>query len=201
MWKNEENVTHLSAAKPPKKSLVKDRMYAFTMDLFLIGIINKAIMFTYLNFIKAFFFQLPLGVRANLEDKLYAVNSINFLVVFTGYFLLSYYLSEGKTPGKIMFNLKVQCPHTHSDQLSLKTSILRTIGYFVTIPTGFTLLLIPCFRKDKKGIPDWLSDSFVMNSDEEYYIESLEDTGSSKVTLLFPEDPIAKKISSNKKAS
>lgn len=201
MWKSNKIVTHLSAQRPPEKSLVKDRMYAFTMDLFLIGIINKAIMFTYLNFVKAFFFQLPIGVRANLESKLYAVNSINFLVVFFGYFLLSYYLSEGKTPGKIMFNLKVQCPHTHSDQLSLKTAVMRTAGYFVTIPTAFTLLLIPCFRKDCKGIPDWLSDSFVMSSDEQYYIESLEDTGTSKVTPLFPEDPIAKKISNGQKAS
>ncbi|WP_372654897.1 RDD family protein [Halobacteriovorax sp.] len=198
MWNDQKKVLHLSAEKTPRKSLTKDRMYAFTMDLFLIGIINKAILFTYTSFIHSFFHQLPLGVRSNLQNKLQAVNSLNFLVVFIGYFLLSYYLSEGKTPGKIMFNLKVQCPHTHSDQLSLKTSVLRTLGYFVTIPTGFTLLLIPCFRKDGKGIPDWLSDSFVMNSDEEYFIETLEDSGSSKVTPLFPEDPVAKKIGRNK---
>ncbi len=158
-------------------------------------------MFTYVNFVKAFFYQLPLVTRENVADKLSAVNLLNFLVVFCGYFLLSYYLSEGKTPGKIIFNLKVQCPHTHSDQLSLKTSVLRTLGYFITIPTGFTLLLIPYFRRDAKGIPDWLSDSFVMNADEEYLIESLEDTGSAKVTPLFPEDPVAKKISKDRKVS
>lgn len=205
MWKEKSNISHLTTKAPKVRNLVKDRAYAFTMDLFLIGIINKAIMFTYVNFVKTFFHQLPIGIRSNLANQMNQVSFINFLVVFSGYFLLSYYLSEGKTPGKIIFHLKVQSPHSHDGHLSLRSSMLRTLGYFVTIPSAFTLLLIPFFRKDRKGIPDWISNSFVMGTEEEKYIESLEDIGSTKVTPLFPEDPVSKQFSSpageKKKAS
>ena len=199
MWNDKRAIPHLTQKRPSNEGMLKDRSYAFITDLFLIGIINRAIMFTYGNFVRTFFYQMPYNVQRNLSDKMVEATTISFLVVFWGYFLLSYYLSEGRTPGKIMFHLKVQSPHTHEGQLSLKACMLRTLGYFVALPSFFTLLAIPFFRKDKKGIPDLFSNTFVMTIKEERFIESLEEeTTNAIVTPLFPEDPISKDIASDK---
>jgi uncharacterized RDD family membrane protein YckC len=206
MWNDKRKIPHLTQEVPSNEAVLKDRSYAFFTDIFLIGIINRAIMFTYANFIRTFFYQMPYSVQKSLNEKMFEINTMSFFVVFWGYFLLSYYLSEGKTPGKIIFHLKVQSPHTHEGHLSLKACAMRTLGYFVSMPSFFALLAIPYFRKDKKGIPDMLSNTFVMSVKEERFIHSLEDeTSVAQVTPLFPEDPISKDISSDtdkvKKAS
>lgn len=206
MWNENRKIPHLTQDAHSNEAVLKDRSYAFFTDIFLIGIINRAIMFTYANFIRTFFYQMPYSVQKSINDKMFEMNTLSFLVVFWGYFMLSYYLSEGKTPGKIIFHLKVQSPHTHEGHLSLKSCMMRTLGYFVSLPSFFALLAIPYFRKDKKGIPDMLSNTFVMSVKEERYIESLEDEiRVAQVTQLFPEDPISKDISTDtekvKKAS
>ena len=206
MWNDKRKIPHLTQDAPTAEAEIKDRSYAFFTDLFLIAIINRAVMFTYANFLRTFFYQMPYSVQKNISEKMIEMNTISFLIVFWAYFLLSYYLSEGKTPGKIMFHLKVQSPHTNEGHLSLQSCIMRTLGYFISMPTFFALLAIPYFRKDKKGIPDLLSNTFVMSIKEERFIKSLEaETTTAKVTQLFPEDPISKDISTeteeNKKAS
>jgi uncharacterized RDD family membrane protein YckC len=201
MWNDKRPIPHLTQQKPSDEGLLKDRSYAFITDLFLIGIINRAIMFTYGNFVRTFFYQMPYSVQKSFNEQMVQATSLSFIVVFWGYFLLSYYLSEGRTPGKIIFHLKVQSPHTHEGHLSLKSCVLRTLGYFVALPSFFALLAIPFFRKDKKGIPDMLSNTFIMSIKEERYIDSLQDeTGVAAVTPLFPEDPVSKDISDDKKS-
>ena len=206
MWNDNRKIPHLTQSAPKNEAVLKDRSYAFFTDIFLIGIINRAIMFTYANFIRTFFYQMPYSVQKSVSEKMFEVNTMSFFVVFCGYFILSYYLSEGKTPGKIIFHLKVQSPHTHEGHLSLKACVMRTLGYFISMPTFFALLAIPYFRKDKKGIPDLLSGTFVMSVKEERFIKSLEDeTSVAQITQLFPEDPISKDIAKDteevKKAS
>ncbi|WP_127714739.1 RDD family protein [Halobacteriovorax sp. HLS] len=201
MWNEKRKVSHLVKKEAPSNdAILKDRAYAFFTDIFLISIITRAVLLTYSNFIRTFFFQMEYTAQRSIQSKIIETNLLSFCVVFWGYFLLSYYLSEGKTPGKIIFHLKVQHPHSHNEQLTLKECFMRTLGYFLTLPSFFTLLSIAYIRKDRKGLPDLLSNTFVINTIEEKIIESLEDeTSVAKVTTLFPEDPISKDI--DKKAS
>jgi len=204
--KNEITIPHLiTKPRTSSKGLLKKRSYAFTMDLFFITLINKGIIFTYVNFLETYLYQLPSSFQMSINQKITQVNNLSLLFIFWGYFLFSYYMGEGKTPGKLIFGIKVHSPHRADDHLSFKEAFMRTGGYFVGCFTGMFLLAVPFLRKDAKGIPDFLSHTHVVSEDELEYIKSLEDhwVEDDNVQSLFPEDPVSSKISfeNDKKAA
>lgn len=186
--------------------ILKKRTYAFTLDLFFIAVINKAIMYTYINFLETFFYQLPISFQMNINGQLAKANGISIMIIFWGYFVLSYYMGEGKTPAKMLFGLKVHSPHSSDNHLSFKASVLRTSAYFICCFTGVFLIAIPFLRRDKKGLPDWFSNTHVVTEDEIAVVQHHEDHGMRDVikwnnSIPFPEDPISKRISEDKDKS
>ena len=164
------------ASLPKDPTLLKKRIYSFTTDLFFVALINKGLMFTYMSFLKTYFYQITLKTQLLLETKMVQVHSLSLLIVFWGYFMMSYYWGEGKTPGKLLFGLKVYSPdfkNTGEFHLTLKESFSRTMGYFICyLPFG-ALFGISLFTKDQKGIPDWLSHTMVVSDEQMSYIDNV----------------------------
>jgi uncharacterized RDD family membrane protein YckC len=202
--KNILTIPHLTTKpRTTSKELLKKRSYAFTMDLFIITLINKGIIFTYVNFLETYLYQLPTSFQLSINQKISQLNNLSLLLVFWGYFLFSYYMGEGRTPGKLIFGIKVHSPHRGDDHLSFKEAFMRTGGYFIGCFTGMLLLALPFLRKDSKGIPDFLSHTHIVCEDELEYIKSLEDhwVEDENLHMLFPEDPISAIISKENKAA
>lgn len=176
--------------KVNKEDLIRKRCFAFTVDLMFIIMINRAIMFTYMNFIRTFFLHIPYHAQSNLVEGLPQIHLTTLLAVFFGYFTISYYMGEGQTPGKLLFGLRIYSKRKNSIKLNLQESILRTMGYFLCYITGFVFFLIPFLRRDQKGIPDWFSRTEVILKSSyvptrEVIIEVEEDSNQLE---LFGED-------------
>lgn len=171
---NPRKLKNPESSLPKDPTILKKRIYSFTTDLFFIALINKGLMFTYMSFLKTYFYQIPLRTQMILENKMDHVHSLSMLIVFWGYFMMSYYWGDGKTPGKIVFGLKVYSPsfkHTGEVHLSLRESFARTMGYFLCYLPWGALFGISLFTKDHKGIPDWLSKTMVVSDEQMAYID------------------------------
>ena len=75
-------------------------------------------------------------------------------------------MGNGKTPGKILFRLRVVPADNPMNLLSFTESIKRTFGYMFCYLTGFVLFAIPYFNKNRSGIPDMFSNSKVLTEQE-----------------------------------
>ena len=139
--------------------LLRKRTYAFTVDLFMIVVINKLLGSIFINILSSFFYHLSIYDQKRVYFQLPLLYTALLLSVFMGYFIAAYTLGQGQTIGKLIFSLKVSgskqgCP-TFIEALS------RTIGYFFCYMTGVVLFALPYFRKDSKGIPDFISQTSV----------------------------------------
>ncbi len=115
-----------------------------------------------------------------LTSQMHKVELSVISVVFFGYFFLSYYMGNGKTPGKILFRLRVVPTDNPTELLSLATSFKRTVGYFFCYITGFVLFALPYFNKSREGLPDIFSSSQVLT--EETYKIKVSEFEESKET-------------------
>jgi hypothetical protein len=161
---------------PNDNKLLQKRSYAFITDLFIIGVINKCLMYTYISFLKTYFYQLTLKTQLSLEAKMYDAHFVSLVIVFWGYFIMSYYWGEGKTPGKHIFGLKVHSPNfknTGEFHLSLRESFARTLGYFINCLTFGSLFAISFITKSCNGFPDWLSQTSIVSDDQMKYIDEV----------------------------
>lgn len=156
-----------------KTSKIKLRVYAFFTDLFFIGLLQKVLVFSYVNFVNEVFHQVPLKVKANLLGSLSEMRIQTLVFTFFSYFLVSLYLGHGKTLGKTLFKLRVLSFEDDPAELSFMESFMRTLGYTTCYVTGalnpvLPLLLfgLPTLRKDRKGIPDFFSQTEVVTEKE-----------------------------------
>ena len=167
--------------KMSRPKFLKKRVYAFSFDLFLVALISKMVIYTYLNFMSSFFVQMPFIIQSKINQGIPTVHALTLMTTFWAYFFFSYYLAEGRTPGKIIFSLKVQSNDHHEADLSFKESFLRTLGYFLCYMSGVVLFLLPFFNRSSKGLGDWISNSHVL--DFEDYLASKEE---SNIIFLPP---------------
>ena len=87
------------------------------------------------------------------------------------YFVLSTYLTNGQTLGKMMTGIRVI--HPDEPRLSLTTVVIRE-GFCRLIQTTFLLLyIITAFSERKQNLGDFLSDTFVVK-DALYAVEKDE---------------------------
>lgn len=161
----------LEFTKKPIKPLLMKRVYATTIDLLFISLLSRGIFHTYLNFLKTIFHHLTYASQKYSSD-LFVLFFTIFGATFFGYFVLSLYLGGGQTPGKMIFNLKIVSLNETSE-ITLLDGIKRTIGYFLCYNLGFILFGIPFFRKDHRGLPDFLSKTFVTTT-EQVAVPSIE---------------------------
>ena len=144
--------------------VLKRRVYAFWIDFFLITFLYKAFLYVYIDFIKKaiLFFQL----KEMIFEYSFIVYFPLFSIIFCAYFLLSSFLSNGKTPGKGLLKLKIHSVD-HRD-LSMMSCLLRALTtYICYLPMGL-LLMIPFFSKNGRGLPDWVSGTHVCLDKEDY---------------------------------
>lgn len=159
---------------PEKGQVLRKRVYAFCVDLYIVVAIKLMITFSYTSFFKSFFFQLPFKKQQHLLDNLMIVDMAMTPFIFFTYFLVSYYSGEGKTLGKLFFKLTVAQNELTKDYLpTLKQAFMRTVGYMACYLSLGTLFLLPFFRKDRRGLPDMFSGTQVY-SDQAIYREFAE---------------------------
>ena len=140
---------------------------------FLFSMLKIIMISTYLSFIKTYFSKLP---QRMLSEFIYGLSFIDVsitTILFIGYFTLSYYLLNGQTVGKILFNLKVvpnhffKYPH-HMEikKMGLWSSLQRAVGTFLCYMSLGTLYYVNFLRKDGRGIADFLSHSVTLTEHE-----------------------------------
>tara|TARA_R110002049_G_scaffold237190_5_gene410281 strand:- start:146 stop:694 length:549 start_codon:yes stop_codon:yes gene_type:complete len=178
----------MEIAKPTQdlKLLSKHRVYAFTFDMFMVGMTSKLIMLTYRSFFTSFFYQLKYHVQQSVVAGLPVVHLSVLMAVFFSYFFISYYTSEGKTLGKMIFGLRVYSPAKPEIHLSLAESAKRSLGYLVCYVTGLFLFALPLFRKDQKGVPDFFSNTEVVFEDffEQHLVDVKADDDEDQFDLF-----------------
>ena len=196
MVMNERQTLTIPKEKVERRSILKRRVYAFTLDLTLIFLVNKALHLSFMSFVDTYFFHFTNQIKADISFNLLSIQFLTLTLVFNGYFFLSYYLNKGQSPGKIAFNLRVLPNHSTSEELSARECVTRTMSYFICWFVGFWPFALSFIRKDSKGLPDFLSSSHVCSIEELEMLASLEDTGVSTTNKgLFPEDPVSIRFS------
>ena len=140
------------------KSVLKKRLYAFTMDLFLVTMINKVIINSYVLYLQTVFYHFSEVEQARLIASLEQVFISIFALLFFSYFALSHYLGNGQTPGKILFALRV-VRFDNELPLNFIQSTARTILQAASCLLFFVPLII-CFMTPRgRGLHEWLSFS------------------------------------------
>jgi uncharacterized RDD family membrane protein YckC len=159
---------------PREGGILRRRTFSFFVDLFCILLTTKLLMASYMSYLKTFMYLMGEKSQYLLTSQMHKVELSVISVVFFGYFFLSYYMGNGKTPGKILFRLRVVPTDNPSSLLTLSESLKRTMGYFFCYITGFVLFALPYFNKNRDGLPDLFSSSKVL-TEEQYKVAVSEE--------------------------
>lgn len=151
---------------PREGGILRRRTFSFFVDLFCILLTTRLLMASYISYLKTFMYLMGEKSQYMLTSQMHKVELSVISVVFFGYFFLSYYMGNGKTPGKILFRLRVVPTEKPTELLSLNASFKRTVGYFFCYITGFVLFAFPYFNKKREGIPDIFSSSKVLTEEQ-----------------------------------
>ncbi len=138
-----------------KDSILKKRVYAFTIDMAIIVVTNAFLVAAFNQFIRTVFFHLPTKMQIVLIDKTSFMNSVSLLSFAFAYFSLFYFLTNGKTMGKIILHIKAI--NADKSEISLKQSMLRSFAYITCALTGIFLFALSHIRKDEKSLADIFS--------------------------------------------
>lgn len=185
-------ISALENKKTANKKKFQKRINSFVLDLFCIFFLTQSFVFSFQRFLK-----LSLGpIAYKASDQISALHSLIFMVTFLGYFIISLYLSDGKTLGKLIYGLKIVPAHNHHRAMTLSECFMRSAGLFLCQVTLFLPFLINIMRKDNKGLPDFFSGTICLSEHEIALIDSLENTGAKhRRPLTFPEDSVSQRIS------
>lgn len=150
---------------PREGSSLRRRTFSFFVDLFCVLLTTRLLMASYISYLKTFMYLMGDKSQYMLTSQMHKVEFSVITVVFFGYFFLSYYMGSGKTPGKILFRLRVVPEDNETELLTFTQSFKRTSGYIFCYLTGFFLFAIPYFNKKRAGLPDMFSGSKVLTED------------------------------------
>ncbi|MBP9680580.1 MAG: RDD family protein [Bacteriovorax sp.] len=163
-----------------KNDLLKKRVYALTMDLFIIVITNYFLMASFTNFLKTVFFSFPLHMQLFLIHRLGALSSITLMSLTFAYFSVFYFVTNGRTLGKTVFGIKVATYDKR--EMTIVQSMKRALAYFFCAMMGSFLFALSFFREDQKSLADLFSQTKV---DYDQKHASDEDFGTEfQLTLL-----------------
>lgn len=166
--------------------LLKKRINAFTIDLFIIVAINYFLMASFTNFLKVAFFHFPLKMQFVLINKFKYFNSLSMMSILFAYFSIFYFTTNGQSMGKMLMGLRVR---SNSDELTLKESMIRAFSYVTCVWMASIPFLISFFRKDQLGLACLLSKTSVAinNEKSEAVSESLDE---NQLSFYIVEDDI-----------
>lgn len=165
-----------------KDVMLKKRVYAMTMDLFIVTATNYFLMASFTNFVRTVFFHFPLKAQIFLIHKFSMMTSVAMMSLMFAYFSLFYFVTNGRTMGKTMFGLKV----VNADQsdLTLPQSMKRAFAYFTCVMLGSFLFAMSYIRKDQKSLADLFSGSSVALDAHETQTAVQEKGTEFQLTLL-----------------
>lgn len=155
----------------PEDDILKKRTYAFFLDLVFISILNKTIIYTYINFLDYYLPHINPEAKRSILSEFGKIQLPIYTIVFICYFFVSYYISNGKTPAKVIFGLKIHGKDILNDNISFREASLRATCYYLATIFGLFLLAIPLFRKNRKGIPDIISNTDVYTETQLNYLK------------------------------
>ncbi len=141
-----------------KNSMLKRRIFAFTLDLFLVTMINKVIINSYVLYLQTVFYHFSPGKQAELVASLESVFLSVFALLFLCYHSLSLSLGNGQTPGKILFAIRIVDKKSES-QLKLWQVLGRTFLYSASCLFFFLPLALSFVTPRGNGIHDLFSSS------------------------------------------
>ncbi len=150
--------------------ILKARVYAFTLDLLVINVLNFFLISQFTRFLQHFFFHFPLSFQIQMITQFKFYQSISLLSLSFAYFCLFNYATDGRTLGKAIFQIKISSLNYQS--MTLSKAIWRSFIYQTMIVTGSILFIVAFFRKDQRGIQDILSSSYVHFENETTQIAS-----------------------------
>ena len=93
------------------------------------------------------------------------------MFTYFSYFLVSFYLGHGKTIGLTIFDMRTVSHEGSPRELSFMESFMRTMGYTLNYLFFFLPFLVNLVRKDKRGLPDFFSQTEVMTENEFLHYE------------------------------
>lgn len=143
--------------------ILKKRVYALTIDFFIVVVANYFLMASFTNFVKTVFFHFPLRAQLFFINKLGLMSSVSLMSLTFAYFSIFYFATNGKTMGKTLFGLKVISP---SGEVTLKQAMQRSIAYFLCAMFGSFLFALSFIRRDGKSLADITSSTTVVLEDK-----------------------------------
>lgn len=144
-----------------KEKLLRQRIYAFSIDLFAILSLNKVLTLTYMAYLEQFAWPMY-RTLSDGEHLIQEAEILTLLILYSSYFLASLYLSQGKTLGKTLIGLRVVGDESLG-QISIKQCFMRSLGYTLCYMGGLLLFALPFLNRKNKGVPDWLSHTHVIS--------------------------------------
>ena len=163
------------------RSQLTNRINAFSIDLFLVVSLNLVLLNSFKQSYSLLTGHLPNIANTSFDFYYPAIETLTSLIIFISYFTISFYFTNGQTLGKKIFKLKVHS--RFNKEITLFDSFSRAMAYFICMLSVYTLFIIPFFRKDKKGVPDWLSHTFV--GDESLVFVREEKRTPAALPLLY----------------
>lgn len=143
--------------------LLKKRVNAFTLDLFIVVAMNYFFMAAFTDFLKIVFFHFPITTQLFLVHKFKFVHSISTLSIMFAYFSIFYFTTNGQTMGKMVLGLRVK---SQGNELTLKESMMRAASYIGCVWFASLPFLVSFFRKDQKGVACLFSNTKVVLAEE-----------------------------------
>ena len=140
-------------------TILKKRVYAFTIDMGIVVVANFFLMAAFKQFIHTVFFHFPFKMQLILINKMTIMSSISLMSLMFAYFSLFYFVTNGRTIGKTLFGLQVK--NADNSEMTLTQSMLRPLAYFTCAMTGSFLFALSYIRKDEKSLADIFSNCIV----------------------------------------
>jgi uncharacterized RDD family membrane protein YckC len=160
------------------RALLSKRLYAFNIDLVMILLMEKSLInLYYLTTKQVNIFEF---IHSNTL-LLKPLDTVLLTVTILSYFTLSYYLFNGKTIGKSLFNLRV-FSKGHLE-ISLYNAFSRSLGYFTCMIPMNLLFVVPFLTKSARGLPDWLSETEVVT--DNFYDHFQQEVSPSSLDLHY----------------
>ncbi len=103
------------------------------------------------------------------------MNSISLLSIMFAYFSLFYFVTNGKTFGKMLLGLRVV---SLQGEITLVEAMKRSISHIFCAMTGSILFALPFMRKDDKSLADIISKTYVISDNDKIKLLVLPATPS-----------------------
>lgn len=155
------NLLSFNNQKKERQKRIQKRILAFTIDIFVILFLQKALLWAYKDLLHNMMVHMPMYEKKITQAYLPLMEFFTILTVYFFYFSISLYWGQGRTLGKAILGLKVYSLSSEHGP-NLLESFQRALGYLVCYMSANLLFILPVIRKDGKGLADWISGTFVV---------------------------------------